>query len=243
MKDNLTQSIFNIKADVEENITFAFVSDLHDRTNEPMLKIFEDNSTDAVLVGGDFIHNGKKYERGLEFLKLSSERYPTFVEIGNHETKSGLDIIRLVKESGAILLDDTFTEYKGVIIGGLTTGFGFGQKQSAFMRTPEPHLGWLKEFQAQNGYRILLNHHPEYYPRYLKDMDIDLILSGHAHGGQWRLGKYGLIAPGQGLFPKYTSGMYDHRLIVSRGANSINLIPRINNKPEVVIIRLEKKNG
>ena len=163
MKDNLTQSIFNIKADVEENITFAFVSDLHDRTNEPMLKIFEDNCIDAVLVGGDFVHNGKKYERGLEFLKLSSERYPTFVEIGNHETKSGLDMVRLVKKSGATLLDDTFTEYKGVIIGGLTTGFGFGQKQSAFMRTPEPHLGWLKEFQAQKGYRILLNHHPEYY--------------------------------------------------------------------------------
>ena len=240
MKDNLTQSIYTIKADVDENITFAFVSDLHDRTNEPMLKIFEDNSIDAVLVGGDFVHNGKKYERGLEFLKLSSEKYSTFVEIGNHETKSGLDIIKLVKESGATLLDDTFIEYKGVVIGGLTTGFDFGHKQSAFMRTPEPHLERLKEFENQKGFKILLNHHPEYYPRYLKDLNIDLILSGHAHGGQWRLGKYGLIAPGQGLFPKYTSGMYDNKLIVSRGANSVNLIPRINNKPEVVIIRLEK---
>ena len=196
---------------------------------------------DAVLIGGDFVHNNSNYEKGIDLLKQCSERYSTFVEIGNHETKSKLDIIKMVNESGAILLDNMFTSFHGMIIGGLTTGFGFNVEQSPFKKTPAPDLDWIEEFANQKGFKILINHHPEYYPRYLKNKDIDLILSGHAHGGQWRLFGQGLIAPGQGLFPKYTSGFYDNRLIVSRGANIKNLIPRINNKPEVVIIRIGKE--
>ena len=105
---------------------------------------------------------------------------------------------------------------------------------------PGPDLAWLKDFEQQDGFKILLCHHPEYRDRYLKDMKIDLILSGHAHGGQIRFAGQGLFAPGQGLFPKYTSGMYGN-LVVSRGlANTAGFIPRLGNPTEIVYLIPEK---
>ena len=169
-----------------QKTTFAFIADFHNSEVEPVLDILGECKVDAVLIGGDFVHNHDNYINGIDLLKQCSEKYPTFVEIGNHETKSDLDIISLVNESGATLLDNTYTEYRGMVIGGLTTGFGFDVKQSPFKKTPEPKLDWLEEFCGQKGYKILINHHPEYYPKYLKDKDIDLILSGHAHGPSGR---------------------------------------------------------
>ena len=73
----------------------------------------------------------------------------------------------------------------------------------------------------------------------IKPLPIDLTLSGHAHGGQWRFFGRGVFSPGQGLFPKYTSGMYDGgRFIVGRGLGNPIIIPRIFNSPEVLVIRL-----
>ena len=89
-------------------------------------------------------------------------------------------------------------------------------------------------------FRLLMCHHPEYYPRHIAPHDIDLTLSGHAHGGQVRIGKQGLYAPGQGLLPRLTSGFYDGgRLLVSRGMTNATWAPRIRCKCELIILRLE----
>ena len=66
------------------------------------------------------------------------------------------------------------------------------------------------------------------------------MVSGHAHGGQWRIFGRGVFAPGQGLFPKYTSGIHDGRLVISRGLKKSGTIPRIFNSPELVIIDIKK---
>ena len=102
------------------------------------------------------------------------------------------------------------------------------------------NTSWLDEFEQQEGYKVLLCHHPEFYERFLRDRDIDLILAGHAHGGQIRLFGKGIYAYGQGWFPKYTSGIYDDKLIVSRGLANTSRIPRMFNPTELVYINLKE---
>lgn len=91
-------------------------------------------------------------------------------------------------------------------------------------------------------FTILLSHRPELFHLYA-DHEVDLALTGHAHGGQFRLPFIGgLVAPNQGLFPKYTSGVFSEgrtKMVVSRGLGN-SIIPfRINNRPEIVVIRLK----
>ena len=98
-----------------------------------------------------------------------------------------------------------------------------------------PETGWLDDFAGQEGFHILLSHQPEYYP--FIPNNIELMLSGHAHGGQIRLFRRGLFAPGQGWYPKYTKGKYDNRLIISAGlSNTASPIPRLFNPTEVVFV-------
>ena len=215
-----------------------YISDLHDYPNEPILKIVENSRADAVLVPGDFIHNSRMYERGIDFLRLSAQKKPTFCTLGNHEQRFDGDIISLVNKTGAVLLDNKSVNFKGINIGGLTSGYKHGERQRRLGATPAPDLVWLEEYIKQDGYKILMSHHPEYYLPYIKSLPVDLILSGHAHGGQIRLFGQGIIAPGQGFFPKYTSGIYDERLIVSRGIGNQFIVPRFNNSPEIIIIKI-----
>ena len=104
----------------------------------------------------------------------------------------------------------------------------------------------LSELAAEDaGFTILLSHRPELFDTYVSH-DMDLVLSGHAHGGQFRLPLIGgLVAPNQGLFPKYDAGLYsegDTSVIVSRGIGN-SIIPfRFNNRPEVVLIELESQD-
>lgn len=123
---------------------------------------------------------------------------------------------------------------------------------------PLPDTSWLAEFASTTGYHILLSHHPELAEEIVSSTDsIDLILSGHAHGGQWRVYHpikkkwLGVFAPGQGFWPKLTEGAHDisseisgshTSLVISRGlANTAN-IPRFFNRPEVVYISRAGKN-
>ena len=100
----------------------------------------------------------------------------------------------------------------------------------------------LEPFAEDESYKILLSHRPEQFEVYVKHK-VDLVLSGHAHGGQVRIPfAGGLVAPNQGFFPKYDSGLYVNgstNMIVSRGLGNSIIPIRINNRPELVIITLE----
>ena len=107
----------------------------------------------------------------------------------------------------------------------------------------EPEIAWMDTFEQQQGYHILLSHHPEYWEPYLMNRRIDLVLSGHAHGGQIRLFGHGLYAPGQGCWPKYTHGVHTGvfgTMIISAGlSNTGGIIPRLFNPREIIYIMLE----
>ena len=102
----------------------------------------------------------------------------------------------------------------------------------------------LKDLSYDSVFNILLSHRPELFDLYA-DRNIDLIFSGHAHGGQFRIPFIGgLVAPDQGLFPKYTSGVYKQNqstMIVSRGLGNSIIPIRIFNRPEIVVVTLQSK--
>lgn len=232
---NFKVTKYNLYGDVDKNLKFAFVSDLHDFPNEEVISAIYKNEVDAVLVGGDFIHGNSIYKRGFEFLEKIGAKFPTFCVLGNHEAGFSGDIRSKIKSANAHLLDNDYLDFGGIKIGGLTSGKFYPERGFS------PNVNFLTEFSQEKGFKLLLCHHPEYYPKYIKDLPIDLILSGHAHGGQWRIFGRGIYAPGQGFLPKYTSGIHDGRLIISRGLGNLYFIPKINNKPEILIINIIKK--
>ena len=229
---------YNISTEKTGKYKFAFVSDLHDYPNEVILKAVRDIKPDAILIPGDVIHNFSVYKRGIEFLNESSRIAPVYCSLGNHEMKAGQEIIDKIKNTKATVLDNASVMFEEINIGGLTSGYKVGEKQKRIGKTPAPDLCWLEKYSREEGYKILLSHHPEYYARYVRGLPIDMVLSGHAHGGQIRIFDKGILAPGQGFFPKYTHGMYDSKMIVSRGIGNQVPIPRINNPSEIIVITL-----
>ena len=233
-----------------KKLKFALVTDLHGQNPSEALSLLREEAPDYILLAGDIFErlNGacdSAHENALSLLRGAAEIAPSFYSTGNHEdggTRSWSLRWRIatmkrhydegdlqkIDASGVAFLADTFVLKDGVAFGGLCSGL--------INEGRVPNLSWLEEFCRIDAPKVLLCHHPEYYEKYLKDSPIDLIVSGHAHGGQWRFFGRGGFAPGQGLFPKYTAGSYDDRLVVSTGLKKSGKIPRIFNEPEVVLI-------
>lgn len=232
------------------------VADLHDRPYGRVLPVLREEKPDLILVPGDLTETLKAGEEtaereGLRLLAECAAMAPTFYAFGNHEIGGCHGNIRrskiakeplnftltsawraVIESTGAVLLHQSYTVWRGLVIGGL----GSGLLNPAW----KPDLGWLEDYVSAEGYKLLMSHHPEYFDRYLRPYGIDLTVSGHAHGGQWRVFGRGVYAPDQGLFPKYTSGLHENRLIISRGvANSVPCVPRFFNPCEVVTVEVE----
>jgi predicted MPP superfamily phosphohydrolase len=217
-----------------ERVCIAHVSDLHNKRLPELMEALGAEHPDMVLVSGDVVHSADEWETGIRFLKECALKYFTCCSLGNHEFKYGADFREKIRQTGAVLLDNSYIRKGSFVIGGLTTGFAEAS-QGTFKRTPMPKTKWLDGFCKQKGYRILLSHHPEYF-ELLRDRGIDLILSGHAHGGQWRLFGVPVFSPGQGLFPKYVSGFYENKMFVSRGLANTAPVPRFGNPTEMVFL-------
>ena len=216
---------------MRERVVFAVVSDLHAMPYDDAVDVI--TACDAVLAPGDLTERHyNRYEASIRFLREISERMPLFYSLGNHEIKLK-DRAAFFKEASgtkAILLDNGASEYRGIWIGGLSSVFG----QAA------PDTDFLSRFEKKPGFKLLMCHHPEMYMKHVSGMNIDITVSGHAHGGQVQLFGRGLFAPGQGLLPKYTHGTYDNgRLLVSRGFSNSPRLPRFNNPCELIILTIE----
>ncbi len=231
---------YRIYGDVSREYNFVFISDLHGCANAPILKIIDDISPEAILVGGDFIHDINNYQSGLDFLRNESKKRPVYCSLGNHEFCFDEDMMPQIKRTGATVLNNIWVEYDEIKIGGLSSAVKKGARKDRKANARVPDIDFIRKFSSENGFKLLLCHHPEYFPKYIKEFDVDLTMSGHAHGGQWRIFNRGIFAPGQGIFPKYTAGLIEGRLIVSRGLGNPHLIPRINNKPEIINLVITK---
>lgn len=205
--------------------TLVMLSDVHNARFEPILEPVAALHPELILVVGDVVDRHRKtYERSLSFLTACVRTAPTVFSYGNHECKFPVLSRDDLEGTGALILDNTWVRRGDLCIGG---------------QTPYAPDGWLDDMEQESGFRILLCHNPEYYEtRGLKDRNLDLILSGHAHGGQIRVGSHGVFAPGQGLFPKYVHGIYGNMIVGAGVSNTARPIPRINNPEEVVCLHL-----
>ena len=231
----------------------AHVSDLHNtemgKDNEKLLDMLREADPDIIAITGDLIDSrNTDIDIALQFTKAAMEIAPCYYVTGNHEARvSEYDELRggLI-EQGVLVLDDERIElelsYETIALLGVNdpsfqTDYLFGDSETVMQ-------GKLQEISdEENDFTILLSHRPELFGVYA-DSNMDLVLSGHAHGGQFRLPFVGgLVAPNQGLFPKYDAGLYTEEntnMIVSRGIGNSILPFRFNNRPEVILIVLQR---
>ena len=222
----------------------VILSDLHRSAPEPVLCAVANCRPDLILIPGDLMEDLRAPDAaaqnvsGMAVLQGAAQLAPVFYAPGNHEKTISTSAEKAIASTGAVLLQDCEADcFPGLLIGGLNAHVKEHSRKSI-----APNLDFLRRFGQKKTDRckVLLCHMPEYYPRYIlpQQLDIDLIVSGHAHGGQWRIGKQGIFAPGQGIFPKYTAGIHDNRLVISRGLGGMSRVPRINNPPEVLLLHL-----
>ncbi len=230
----------------------AHVSDLHNAemgtANEKLLAMLQDARPDSIAITGDLIdsrHTNK--EIALQFAKEAANIAPCYYVTGNHEARvpeydefkddlAKQGIVILENERVDLKQSDETVTLLGVNDPSFQTDYLFGDAKTV-LQTQLQQL-----INEDDGYTILLSHRPELFEVYVKS-GVDLVLSGHAHGGQFRLPFVGgLVAPNQGVFPKYDAGLYTEEttnMIVSRGIGN-SLFPfRFNNRPEVVLIELQ----
>lgn len=230
------------------------VSDLHNNLyghdQSYLLAKIKEAKPDVIVITGDLIdRNTRNVENPMAFVSKAVEIAPVFYVTGNHESGAGkkyVELIIRIKKAGAVILENKAAE--------LTSGeekiyiAGVADPAFAPYETDEDAVDReIKEALSQTGRDspvILLSHRPELIKQY-SDNGIDLVLTGHAHGGQVRLPFIGpLYSPSQGLFPKYTSGLYSEgktQMYVSRGIGNGIAPLRFNDGPELAVIILEKQ--
>lgn len=233
----------------------AQVSDLHNsefgKNNTELLKLLSESRPDIIAITGDLIDaNHTDVGIALGFAQESVRIAPTYYVTGNHEATCSQygDLKAGLEEAGVIVLED---EAISLERGGETIALlgladpDFMVKGDMFGEVPAMVSTKLKNLIGdESGYTILLSHRPELFETYV-DGGIDLVFSGHVHGGQFRLPFIGgLVAPNQGLFPKYDAGLYTDggtSMVVSRGIGN-SIIPfRFNNRPEIVLVELNAR--
>ncbi|AKL96492.1 phosphoesterase [Clostridium aceticum] len=245
----------NFKIPSEFNgYTIVQVSDLHNKkfgkNQEPLLKKIQAVSPDIIVVTGDLIDR-RKYDldTAMVFINGAMKIAPVYYVSGNHEAWSGdyKNISQKLLSSGVQILDDSkvrlikeeaMIEILGLSDPDFLTSSYINGTNSSKLEEQLIHLSDDSVFQ------ILLSHRPELFDLYANE-NIDIIFSGHAHGGQFRIPFIGgLVAPDQGLFPKYTSGIYTKNqstLIVSRGLGNSIIPVRIFNRPEIVVVTIHNE--
>ncbi len=238
----------------ETPLRIAFISDLHSCSygGKDMTELTEAvraQNPDLVLFGGDIFDSRRMPDdNAVTLLKALGSEFRCYYVSGNHEVRHGkLDYYKeIVASCGVTVLDGQHTKMAISAISGTPDIYGFDDT-TAYDDIHEQlaHIEQeIQNFHFEESFNVLLIHRPEYFEHYAK-LGFDLVLCGHAHGGQWRIPGVlnGFYAPGEGFFPEYAGGLYEKDgtvMIVSRGlARESTPLPRIFNRPELVIIDIK----
>lgn len=240
--------------DAFDGYRIAQVSDLHNAEfgdgNQRLLDMLREAEPDMIAITGDLIDSRKtNIAVALAFAEEAVKIAPCYYVSGNHEARVSeyRELKAGLEAAGVTVLDDVRVEIeisgKSITIIGVNDPSFLADYLTSDAAVMDRKLSELSSEDA--SFTILLSHRPELFDTYAAH-EMDLVLTGHAHGGQFRLPLIGgLIAPNQGLFPKYDDGLYsggNTNMIVSRGLGN-SIIPfRFNNRPEVVLIELKSQN-
>jgi predicted MPP superfamily phosphohydrolase len=236
-----------------DGFRIAVISDLHNasfgKDNRQIIEKVREISPDIIALTGDLVDANKTdIEVAINLVSELMAIAPCYYVTGNHEAwitgqyalleegllKEGVrvlhdEVVLLTENGQSIQLagvdDPDFTDRSDYI-------------QESILETK------LQQMNLTSDYCVLLSHRPELFEAYVKE-NVDLVLSGHAHGGQFRLPFIGgIIAPNQGFFPKYDGGVYQEQntvMIVSRGIGNSVIPIRFNNRPEIVVVELKSE--
>lgn len=230
----------------------AQVSDLHNaefgENNVRLLELLSESGPDIIVITGDLVDSGHTdIDIAISFAEEAARIAPVYYVTGNHEARlSQYDRLRNgLEAAGVSMLEDRAVELERdgekITLVGLSDP-DFTVRGDIFGEVPAMVSTKLESLaDTESSYTILLSHRPELFESYASS-GIDLVLSGHAHGGQFRFPFIGgLVAPNQGLFPKYDAGLYTEsstQMVVSRGIGNSIIPVRFNNRPEIVVVEL-----
>ena len=236
-----------------DNFRIVQISDLHNaefgENNEKLLLMLKQADADIIAITGDMIDSrNTDVDVAISFAQKAVNIAPVYYVNGNHESRVLGEYEKLkqgLTDAGVTILENSSADFT---IGDETISL-IGINDPTFRLelvdgTMEQNIAHqlVSVIPDNDNYKVLLAHRPEYFDVYAGN--VDLVLSGHAHGGQFRIPFIGgLVAPGQGFFPEYYEGSHikeNTEMIVSRGIGN-SIIPfRINNKPEIIVAELTK---
>ena len=236
-----------------DNFRIVQISDLHNaefgENNEKLLLMLKQADADIIAITGDMIDSRNTgVDVAISFAQKAVNIAPVYYVNGNHESRVLGEYEKLkqgLTDAGVTILENSSAD---ITIGDETiTLIGINDptfRMDIVYDTMEQNIAHqlVNVIPDNDNYKVLLAHRPEYFDVYAGN--VDLVLSGHAHGGQFRIPFIGgLVAPGQGFFPEYYEGSHikeNTEMIVSRGIGN-SIIPfRINNKPEIIVAELTK---
>ena len=236
-----------------DNFRIVQISDLHNaefgENNEKLLLMLKQADADIIAITGDMIDSrNTDIDVAISFAQKAVNIAPVYYVNGNHESRVLGEYEKLkqgLTDAGVTILENSSAD---ITIGDeAITLIGINDptfRMDIVDDTMEQNIAHqlVNVIPDNDNYKVLLAHRPEYFDVYAGK--VDLVLSGHAHGGQFRIPFIGgLVAPGQGFFPEYYEGSHikeNTEMIVSRGIGN-SIIPfRINNKPEIIVAELTK---
>lgn len=236
-----------------DNFRIVQISDLHNaefgENNEKLLLMLKQADADIIAITGDMIDSrNTDIDVAISFAQKAVNIAPVYYVNGNHESRVLGEYEKLkqgLTDAGVTILENSSAD---ITIGDETISLiGINDptlRMELVDDTMEQNIAHqlVSVIPDNDNYKVLLAHRPEYFDVYAGN--VDLVLSGHAHGGQFRIPFIGgLVAPGQGFFPEYYEGSHikeNTEMIVSRGIGN-SIIPfRINNKPEIIVAELTK---
>ncbi len=254
--EKLTTTYYTVQADIAAPICIVQLSDLHNavfgENNSELVRMVTEQQPDLIVMTGDMLNRDEeRTDVVCNLIASLKEIAPVYFGYGNHETdwekKYNRELTAVFSAAGANVVDLSYSDMEingnPVRLGGYMAYY----RQPGMLQVDEEQkqqeLAFADSFENTDRLKILLNHIPTQWVNwgYIDDFPVDLVFSGHYHGGaiQLPLIHRGLYCPYVGLFPKNTKGVFKgtrSTCILSAGLGSEHRIPRINNPAEVVVV-------